>query len=668
MAMPSLLNEQTQYVDDGGKPIVNGSLFIGVQNADPVLNPISIFSDRELTIALANPQLLDAEGRTANKIWVDGRYSMKVEDVNEVQQYQELDNGEETSTGITRLGNVQGGDAITAEASATITAYIDLQEYVLGIVQTNTTNVTLNIDDVDPKPVKKNVSDELLPGDFVAGQRAIVIYNAATDLFQWVNRDTVGLPNGYVSGGLITKNATDDQNFNVSSGTAADSTNSVSMALQAFTKRADTAWSIGELGGALLDGSFATNTAYDIWAILTISGLTTDYGIDTVANGITNIPTGYLLSRKIGRLFTDENANILPEIFSVNDRGFQKDYWNNMEPIIAFETTAITSVTDSTGAAQFNFSGPTLSVGEVVNLSGFTTNDEYNGSHVVVVTGPGTFELSSVTFGNSETGSFNSQIADTVSISGGEARGTNNTADLIGAAMTKVVGTTWELGDGNGGDFTTIGSNTDAFLFAILNDTDGVVDYGFDTSPVAANIPSGYTNYKLLAEIQTDSSGDLFVINGLSKLIKTSRLIYRTVNNTDGQDFTQGAWITMLLNSEINNDQKIIGLSSNQFTLGSGTHSIEASGGARAISNQDTTRRIRVKNMTDNVVVFNGAPFLYNSAGSGGAGNTNGTFKVEGLKDFEIQLYTTNFLDAGIFMNNGEDEIWTVLEHTRLGD
>ena len=60
--MAAVLDEQTQFVDDGGKPVVNGFLYFGTVNADPKLNPKSIFSDRALSSALANPQRTDANG------------------------------------------------------------------------------------------------------------------------------------------------------------------------------------------------------------------------------------------------------------------------------------------------------------------------------------------------------------------------------------------------------------------------------------------------------------------------------------------------------------------------------------------------------------------------------------------------------------------------------
>lgn len=186
--MSSLIDERTQFEDEAGKPIVGGFIYIGVQGADPVLNPITIFSDRELTTTISNPQVLDSFGQSTNKIWIPGRYSMKIEDLNNVQQYQELDNGAEISSGVTTLDNVIGANTITAEATDTIEAYTDKEVYVFTTAQSNTSDVTLNIDTVGAKSVTKNIQEEIASGEMGADQVQAVIFNESTDEFQWLNQ------------------------------------------------------------------------------------------------------------------------------------------------------------------------------------------------------------------------------------------------------------------------------------------------------------------------------------------------------------------------------------------------------------------------------------------------------------------------------------------------
>jgi hypothetical protein len=69
--------------------------------------------------------------------------------------------------------------------------------------------------------------------------------------------------------------------------------------------------------------------------------------------------------------------------------------------------TNITSVTDSSGIARFNFTGGTLyQYQEIVN-STFTTNPDYNGTYIISATdGTTYFEIASIEFGSDETGSF----------------------------------------------------------------------------------------------------------------------------------------------------------------------------------------------------------------------------------------------------------------------
>jgi hypothetical protein len=70
--------------------------------------------------------------------------------------------------------------------------------------------------------------------------------------------------------------------------------------------------------------------------------------------------------------------------------------------------TNITSVTDSSGVARFNFAtGPTVYEHQKVTISGFTTNTAYNGDWTITDTdGTGYFEIDILDFGSDETGSF----------------------------------------------------------------------------------------------------------------------------------------------------------------------------------------------------------------------------------------------------------------------
>lgn len=67
--------------------------------------------------------------------------------------------------------------------------------------------------------------------------------------------------------------------------------------------------------------------------------------------------------------------------------------------------TAITSVTDSSGIARFNYTGSTVYVSQKVVLSGFTETS-YNGIYTLSAVGSGWFEIAYMVYVTTDTGSF----------------------------------------------------------------------------------------------------------------------------------------------------------------------------------------------------------------------------------------------------------------------
>ncbi len=188
--MAAVLVEHAQYFLDNGLPAVGGKIYIGVVDLEPVANPQNIFSDREMTVGnqLSNPQTIGDDGRSANKIWTDGKYSKRVDDSDAVQIYQELDNGSTSETGVTSLSNVQGTNTITAEAASTITAYVDKELFVFITANAITGAVTLNIDAVGAKAINKLNDQALVSGDLEASQVVVVAYNSTDDVFELVSQ------------------------------------------------------------------------------------------------------------------------------------------------------------------------------------------------------------------------------------------------------------------------------------------------------------------------------------------------------------------------------------------------------------------------------------------------------------------------------------------------
>lgn len=80
--MTILVNVNIQFVDESGKPFAAGLYYFGDPDVDPVANPKSVFSDPALSIALPNPQVLDARGAFQQPIYrPSSDYSHKLDDV-----------------------------------------------------------------------------------------------------------------------------------------------------------------------------------------------------------------------------------------------------------------------------------------------------------------------------------------------------------------------------------------------------------------------------------------------------------------------------------------------------------------------------------------------------------------------------------------------------------
>jgi hypothetical protein len=188
--MPSLIDENQAFFGTDGLPLVSGKIYIGSQNQDPVSNAITIYSDRGLTTTLANPQTLDSYGRPTNKIWIPGKYSMRVDNSADVQQYQELDNGELAQTGISLLDNVQGTNTITAEGSPSITTLVDKQVYIFTAANAVTGAATLKIDTTAAKTIKKAHDQDVVADDIEADQVVAVAYNSTDDVFEMISSAT----------------------------------------------------------------------------------------------------------------------------------------------------------------------------------------------------------------------------------------------------------------------------------------------------------------------------------------------------------------------------------------------------------------------------------------------------------------------------------------------
>ena len=355
--MPSLINEHTQYTDADGTPIVNGKIYIGAQNADPVANPVSIYSDRDLTTAIANPQLTDGNGRSVNRIWVESKYSIQVNNSAGVQKYQALDAGELAQTGISLLTNTQGADTITADGAPAVVTLLDKQYYVFTAAQDNTGAVTLQINITSAKSIKKAHDQDLVAGDIEADQIVTVAYNEVEDYFEIQSNPNSGsyqdvsdqygnlrAQPGYLYGLGTLQNTAND--ITIGTGVCVDSTATAYMNLtSALKKQIDAAWAEGDALGGFPSGlAIAVSTTYHFFLISKEDG-TLDAGWDTSLSAVNLLAdaTDYIYYRRVASHVTDSvTASTILTYYQRNDY-----FYHNVAAIpVDYNGATIAAATD----------------------------------------------------------------------------------------------------------------------------------------------------------------------------------------------------------------------------------------------------------------------------------------------------------------------------------
>jgi hypothetical protein len=88
---------------------------------------------------------------------------------------------------------------------------------------------------------------------------------------------------------------------------------------------------------------------------------------------------------------------------------------------------------------------------------------------------------------------------------------TNTYVMTLSSSLTKKLDVSpWAAGTNQGGLFSgSIAANTIYYLHLIRGTSSGNIDVGFDTSITAANIPAGYSSYRLVATFITDASSNI---------------------------------------------------------------------------------------------------------------------------------------------------------------
>lgn len=178
----------------------------------------------------------------------------------------------------------------------------------------------------------------------------VLVKNGETNIIYCNGTDAVGsrnLPQLMIAGLITSNNGSDPNNdIDIASGMARDSTNVVDMVLRAtLTKRLDAAWAVGTNQGGLDTGVEATSTMYAIWLIMRLDTGVVDALFSTSFTAPT-MPANYSYKRLIGAIYNNGAGNI-------NTYRQVGDYFRYFGALITdVDDSTITSNTYETGTAS----------------------------------------------------------------------------------------------------------------------------------------------------------------------------------------------------------------------------------------------------------------------------------------------------------------------------
>lgn len=235
---------------------------------------------------------------------------------------------------IAKLRDDQGGaltlaggtTAYTATTNQGLGSLADGARIHVVVNAVNTGAVTLNVDALGAKSLRKNVAGratDIIAGEMQIDMHLILEYdasvNGATGAWIWLNAPTLPTP-GAINGLILSNNATDATNdIDIAAGTATDSTDLVVLRLaSAFTKKLDATWAVGTGAGGMESGT--TKTA-DNWYFPYLI-LRPDTGVTDVVfsddPAAPTLPTNYTIYRRLGAVYNNV-SNVLAQFVQDGD-------------------------------------------------------------------------------------------------------------------------------------------------------------------------------------------------------------------------------------------------------------------------------------------------------------------------------------------------------------
>ena len=160
---------------------------------------------------------------------------------------------------------------------------------------------------------------------------------------------------------------------------------------------------------------------------------------------------------------------------------------------------------------------------------------------------------------------------------------------------------------------------------------------GSSSGSVAIDAPASTTGGADRTVTCPDANGTMALTSNI--LFSSYAIIEdQKAHDTHGGTFTQDAWRTRELNTEVADPDSIVSISSNQFTLQAGTYLLKWSAPARDLTHHQT----RIYNITDSAVVRYGSSEYTNSLDVQNHSVGSARVTISGAKAFELQHYGHN--------------------------
>ena len=122
----------------------------------------------------------------------------KVKNISSSFDYFQLSKAEEVQKGNYKFIEIEGGDLLEVNFGIELDEYIQGMMLTLKVNNSNSAAVQVRINQLDPVPVLKKVTQELAPNDILSGQIIQLIFDGEN--FQLMSKKGKKCPDGFVDG------------------------------------------------------------------------------------------------------------------------------------------------------------------------------------------------------------------------------------------------------------------------------------------------------------------------------------------------------------------------------------------------------------------------------------------------------------------------------------